>query len=163
MVPVLGERSVDIDMNAPTSDADEKYYRELHTRISSRSKSPAPKGKGKGVCRQWQIDGSCRFGTECRYKHDEGAAAPATKAQGRSSSRGSSRGRKKKTSAAAPVTNGSSQPSVAGAPLDYLWKYAFRGVRSATIVCYLPGRGCREFWPGFGPSGMRHPLKRATH
>ena len=98
----------------PTSDADEKYYRELHTRISSRSKSPAPKGKGKGVCRQWQTDGSCRFGTECRYKHDEGAAAPATKAQGRSSSRGSSRGRKKKTSAAVPVTNGSSQPSVAG-------------------------------------------------
>ena len=99
-----------------TNDTDEKYYRELHTRIASRSKSPAPKGKGRGVCRQWQTDKSCRFGKECRYRHDEDPAAPVTKATGRASSRTSSRGRKSKTSTAAPATAAicSSTPSGAG-------------------------------------------------
>ena len=101
-----------------TTDADEKYYRELHTRIASRSKSPAPKGKGKGVCRQWQTDRSCRFGKECRYRHDEDPAAPVTKATGRASSRTSSRGRKSKTSTAAPATTASSSSKTSGAGGD---------------------------------------------
>ena len=85
----------------PKDSKEEQYYKDLHKRISSRSKSPAPKGKGRGVCRLWEADGSCKFGDSCRYEHVTGTAAPATKAQPRK--RFHSRNRKNPT-VAAPAT-----------------------------------------------------------
>ena len=97
----------------PTHDTEEKYYRDLHTRFASRSKSPGPNGKGKGdgLCKLWKKDGSCNYGDNFWYKHEGNAAAPAPKKgkKGRNRSRGSSRGRSGSGAAAAvPPASGDS-------------------------------------------------------
>jgi len=92
------------------NDADEKYYRDLHVRLASRSKSPGPKGKGEGdgICKFLKKDGSCKYGENCWYKHDVNATAPAPKKgkKGRNRSCGSSRGRNgPEAAAAAPLAS----------------------------------------------------------
>ena len=40
----------------PANETEEKYYRDLHVRLASRSKSPGPKrrSKGESVCKNWK-------------------------------------------------------------------------------------------------------------
>ena len=61
----------------PKNEEEAKYYRDMHTRIVSRSNSPIPKGRGKGECAQWKNSGTCRFGDKCKFEHADGTAAPA--------------------------------------------------------------------------------------
>ena len=89
----------------PKDDEEARYYRDLHTKLSSRSNSPTPKGRGKGECNQWKSTGSCRFGDKCKFEHADGSAAPATSTkQQRPRKRSSSRTKKgTNTSVAAPA------------------------------------------------------------
>ena len=73
----------------PKDSTEEKFYKDLHKRLASRSNSPANKGKGRGECRSWQATGTCKYGDACKYSHVTGPAAPVTSSrqQKRSNSR----------------------------------------------------------------------------
>ena len=99
----------------PKDDAEEKYYRELHVRIKSQSRSPGPKGKGKGsgVCLSWKNNGTCKYGDQCKYKHENTPAAPASaKGRRRSYSRGRSPGAKGRAKGADPAAPAQGTPPV---------------------------------------------------
>ena len=55
----------------PKNEEEAKYYRDMHTRISSRSNSLAPKGKGKGERNSWMASGACRTRRRRRRAGDD--------------------------------------------------------------------------------------------
>ena len=99
----------------PKNDEEERYYKELHKRIVSRSASPAPKGKGKGICKMWTESKSCKFGDKCRYAHIDGAATPVVSGKG---GRKRSKSRDTKGTPAVPASGASGATGSLGPKSD---------------------------------------------